>query len=147
MRYLWLVGGMLLLNSSLPAQDDSRLLAAVRLAQDGQGDSARSIVLDLISRTPTSDTLYPQIVYTMGIVARDGADRSRNFRRVAVEYAGSNWADDALLGLAEEDFAAGRAEESARSLERIKADYPSSSILPTVSYWATRAYFELNRPA
>lgn len=127
----------------LTAQEDSRLVAAVRLAQDGKGDSARAIVLDLISSTPQSDTLFPQIIYTMGLVARDASDRSRNFRRVAVEFAGSAWADDALLGLAQEDFAAGRAEASARNVERIRSDYPSSSLLPVAAFWGVRAYFEL----
>lgn len=135
------------LTASLHAQDDSRLVAAVRLAQDGQGDSARAIVLTLMNQIPQSDTLYPQVVYTMGLVARDPVDRSRNFRRVAIEFAGSNWADDALLGLAEEDFAGGRAEESLRSLDRIRSDYPSTPLLPVVAYWAARANFELHRTA
>jgi cell division septation protein DedD len=130
-------------NSVVSAQEDSRLVAAVRLAQDGKGDSARGIVLDLISSTPQSDTLFPQIVYTMGVVAREPGDRSRNFRRVAVEFAGSAWADDALLGLAQEDFAAGRTDASARNVERIRSDYPTSSLLPVAAFWAVRAYFEL----
>lgn len=143
LAFLALVTGV----SHLPAQEDSRLVAAVRLAQDGKGDSARAIVLDLISSTPESDTLFPQIVYTMGIVARDPAARSRNFRRVAVEFAASPWADDALLGLAQEDFAAGRAEASARNIERIRADYPISSLLPVAAFWGARAYFELQNVA
>lgn len=144
MRKLLLAGLFLSSGSSvLPAQEDSRLVAAVRLAQDGKGDSARAIVLDLISGTPQSDTLFPQIVYTMGLVARDANDRSRNFRRVAVEFAGSSWADDALLGLAQEDFAAGRTEASARNVERIRSDYPTSSLMPVAAFWGVRAYFEL----
>lgn len=148
MRLVLVAGAALLLaGSTLEAQEDSRLVAAVRLAQDGEGDSARAIVLRLLNQIPVSDTLYPQVVYTMGLVARDPVDRSRNFRRVAVEFAGSSWADDALLGLAQEDFAAGRAEESLRSLERIRADYPSTPLLGVVSYWAARASFELHRTA
>ena len=144
MRTLLLAGLFLFSGVSLlPAQEDSRLVAAVRLAQDGKGDSARAIVLDLISGTPQSDTLFPQIVYTMGLVARDANDRSRNFRRVAVEFAGSAWADDALLGLAQEDFAAGRTEASAQNVERIRSDYPTSSLLPLAAFWGVRAYFEL----
>ncbi|MEP7324677.1 MAG: SPOR domain-containing protein [Gemmatimonadota bacterium] len=146
-RLLVAVMALGVLTTSLRAQDDSRLVAAVRLAQDGRGDSARAIVLGLMTRTPPVDTLYPQVVYTMGLVARDPGDRSRNFRRVAIEFAGSNWADDALLGLAQEDFAAGRAEESRRSLQRIRADYPSTPLLPVVAYWAARANFELHRTA
>jgi cell division septation protein DedD len=146
-RALMIMIGLASYTSQLPAQEDSRLVAAVRLAQDGKGDSARSIVLDLITQTPVTDTLFPQLVYTMGMVARDAADRSRNFRRVAVEFAGSAWADDALLGLAQEDFAAGRTEASARNIERIRSDYPTSSLLPVAAYWGARAYFELrNNP-
>ena len=142
-RTIWLVLIALTGTSGLAAQEDSRLVGAVRLAQDGKGDSARAIVLDLIATTPHSDTLFPQILYTMGLVARDPNDRSRNFRRVAVEFAGSAWADDALLGLAQEEFAAGRPESSARNLERIRSDYPSSSLLPVAAFWAVRSYFEL----
>lgn len=143
LMFLTLISGI----SPLLAQEDSRLVAAVRLAQDGKGDSARAIVLDLIASTPQSDTLFPQIIYTMGLVARDAADRSRSFRRVAVEFAGSPWADDALLGLAQEDFAAGRADASARNVERIRSDYPTSSLLPVAAFWAVRAYFELRNGA
>jgi hypothetical protein len=147
MRLLLIAAALGLATSVVQAQEDSRLVAAVRLAQDGQGDSARAIVLTMLNRTPQTDTLYPQIVYTMGLVARDGADRGRNFRRVAIEFAGSSWADDALLGLAQEDFALVRAEESLRSLQRIRADYPSTPLLPQVAYWAARANFELRRTA
>jgi hypothetical protein len=146
-KLLCLSFALALVASSLVAQEDSRLVAAVRLAQDGKGDSARAVVLDLAGSTAQSDTLFPQIVYTMGLVARDPGDRSRNFRRVAVEFAGSAWADDALLGLAQEDFAAGRPEASIRNLERIRSDYPTSSLLPVAAFWAVRAYFEVRNNA
>lgn len=130
----------------LRAQEDSRLVAAVRLAQDGQGDSARALVRQLLAQTPTTDTLYPQIVYTMGLVARDAEERSRDFRRVTVEFGSSSWADDALLGLAWGEFASGNATGAARDLERLRADYPLSPLLPTAAYWAARSYFEMNQP-
>ncbi len=133
-------------GSRLQAQEDSRLVAAVRLAQDGQGDSARALVRQLLTTTPAADTLYPQIVYTMGLVARDADERNRDFRRVTVEFASSSWADDALLGLAWSEFAAGNAVGAARDLERLSADYPLSPLLPTAAYWAARSYFELNQP-
>ncbi len=145
----WALLSLAVLAGSSPgwAQDDSRLVAAVRLAQDGGGDSARALIAEMISATRETDPLYPEIVYTMGLVARDANDRSRNFRRVAVEFAGSAWADDALLGLAQEDFGAGRADASVRGLERIRADYPSSPLLPTVWFWGARAYFEMRNTA
>ena len=63
----WLAG--LLLAVALPlatrqavAQTDPRLVAAVRDAQEGRGDSARVAVDRLLAATPPSDTLYPQIL-------------------------------------------------------------------------------------
>jgi hypothetical protein len=52
-----------------------------------------------------------------------------------------------LLGLAQEDFAAGRPEASARNLERIRSDYPTSALLPVAAFWAVRAYFEVRNGA
>src|SRR5690606_40475677 len=48
----------------LSAQSAPQLVAAVKLAQDGQGDSARADLRRMLDATPTGDTLYPQILYT-----------------------------------------------------------------------------------
>jgi hypothetical protein len=48
-----------------------------------------------------------------------------------------------LLGLAQEEFAAGRPESSARNVERIRSDYPTSALLPVAAFWAVRSYFEI----
>lgn len=140
--------GFLLLGTTLHAQTDPRLVAAVHLAQDGRGDSARAIVGALFKRTQPSDTLFPQILYTQGLIATSAMDMQRNFQRVAVEYAFSSWADDALLRLAQLDFASGNPAGTVRDIERIRSDYPDSPLLPQASYWAARGYFELkNDPA
>ncbi|MGE0353759.1 MAG: SPOR domain-containing protein [Gemmatimonadales bacterium] len=146
-RPLWLIVLGCLLAGHAAAQEDSRLIAAVRLAQDGMGDSARAIVARLRQDTAPTDSLYPQILYTSGLVARSAGDRAQFFRRVAVEYASSSWADDAWLGLAQDDFAAGNAANAARTLERLRADYPLSPLLPVAAYWGARANFELGRTA
>ena len=146
-RSLWSLGVTILalVSTRLAAQEDSRLIAAVRLAQDGRGDSARAIVNGLLSSTPTVDTLYPQVLFAAGLVASTTAERSRYFRRVSVEFATSSWADDALLGLAQAEFASGNMENTARTIEKLKADYPASPLMATGAYWAARAYFELRR--
>ena len=130
----------------LPAQTDPRLVAALRLAQEGLGDSARSTVSRLMASTEPTDTLYPQILYTRGLVAADPREMRTDLQRVAVEYASSNWADDALLRLAVLDYAGAQLDASARNLEQIALDHSTSPLYPRAALWAGRVYFELRRP-
>jgi DNA polymerase III subunit delta len=128
------------------AQTDSRLIEAIRQAQEGRGDSARTKVRLLLASTSPTDTLYPQIIYTQAMVASDANEMRRQLQRVAVEYSSSSWSDDALLRLVQLDYASGNLEGAARNLERIRSDYPGSSLLPQASYWAARTYFDQKAP-
>ncbi len=131
---------------SASAQTDPRLVEVIRHAQEGQSDSARIKVQRLLAATSPADSLYPQIVYTQAMVASDAADMRRQLQRVAVEYSTSSWADDALLRLVQLDYASGNLDGAARNLERIRLDYPGSSLLPQASYWAARTYFDQKKP-
>jgi DNA polymerase III subunit delta len=128
------------------AQTDARLVEAIRQAQEGRGDSARTKVRLLLAATSPTDTLYPQIIYTQAMVASDANEMRRQLQRVAVEYSASSWADDALLRLVQLDYASGNLEGAARNLERIRSDYPGSTLLPQASYWAARTYFDQKSP-
>jgi DNA polymerase III subunit delta len=132
---------------SASAQTDPRLVDVIRDAQEGQGDSARIKVQRLLATTPPSDTLYPQILYTQAMVATDAAEMRRQLQRVAVEHSSSSWADDALLRLVQLDYASGNLDGAARNLERLRRDYPGSTLLPQTSYWAARTYFDQKNPA
>jgi hypothetical protein len=135
----------LLLGAVAPvaAQSDPRLTSAVRAAQEGQGDSARSAVDRLLAATPPTDSLYPEILYTQAMVASSAADMRRDLQRVVVEYPTSSWADDALLRLVQMDYATRSFEGAARNLERLRLDYPITPLLAQASYWGGRTYFEL----
>ena len=133
--------------SALSAQTDPRLVDVIRDAQEGQGDSARIKVQRLLATTPPGDTLYPQILYTQAMVATDAAEMRRQLQRVAVEHSSSSWADDALLRLVQLDYASGNLDGAARNLERLRRDYPGSTLLPQTSYWAARTYFDQKNPA
>jgi outer membrane protein assembly factor BamD (BamD/ComL family) len=124
------------------AQTDSRLVEAIRQAQEGGGDSARAKVRRLLAATSPTDTLYPQIIYTQAMVASDANEMRRQLQRVAVEYSSSSWADDALLRLVQLDYASGNLPGAARNLERIRQDYPGSTLLPQSAFWAARTYFD-----
>jgi hypothetical protein len=133
-------------SSSVTAQSDPRLVDAVRAAQEGRGDSARTIVDRLLAATPPTDTLFPQILYTQAMVAGTAGDMRRLLQRVTVEYGTSSWADDALLRLVQMDYATRNFDGAARNLERLKLDFPATPLLPQAAYWAGRTYFDANNP-
>jgi cell division septation protein DedD len=128
------------------AQTDPRLVAAVQAAQEGQGDSARATVDRLLAATSPSDTLYPQILYTQAMVASTAGEMQRELQRVTVEFATSDWADDALLRLVQMDYATRNFQGAARNLERLKVDFPASPLMAQAAYWAGRTYFDSNNP-
>jgi len=128
------------------AQDDPRLRDALRLAPEGGSDSARAVVNSLLRVTPPTDTTYPQMVYTLGLVSRSVEDMRRNYTRVAVEFTNSAWADDALYRLGLLDYAAGNVAGAVRQMERVRSDYPDSPLIPAAAEWAARALFDQRKP-
>jgi hypothetical protein len=140
-------GALLLLAPAARAQTDPRLAEAVRMAQEGQSDSARAHVRQLLDATPPGDTLYPQILYTQAMVADNAGEMRRQLQRVAVEYSTSSWADDALLRLVQMDYATRNFDGAAHNLERLRLDYPATPLLAQAAYWAGRTYFDMNNPS
>jgi cell division septation protein DedD len=136
-----------LVAAPLAAQTDSQLVHVVQLAQDGQGDSARALVSRILATTSPLDSLYPQVLYTSGLVARTVDDMRRAYQRVAVEFTSSSWADDALLRLALLDYADGNPGNALQKLDRIRSDYPDSPLIPMASYWAAKSAFDLKKVA
>ena len=122
---------------------DSVLGGAIELATSGQGDSARALVRVRLGSFSHADSLYPQALYTAGLVADHADSALMYFRRVSIEYGQSVWADRALLRLAQLAFAAGEFTAAFRSTQRIIMDYPSSDVRGDAAYWAGRAQLEL----
>lgn len=129
------------------AQTDPRLVAAVRLAQDGMSDSARALVARLLAATPPSDSLYPEVVYTSGLLAATERARRLELRRVVVEYPQSAWADDALLQLAQLDYAAGNPGATVVQIDQLLRDYADSPLGATAAFWGARAASDRHDPA
>ena len=136
----------LLAPLAVGAQTDPRLKDAVRLAQEGHSDSARAVVGRLLSATPPTDSLYPEILYAEAMVASDAGEMRTHLQRIAVEYGGSSWADDGILRLVQMDYATHNLSGAAKNLEKLRSDYPASPLLPQASYWAGRVYFDQSNP-
>ena len=129
------------------AQTDPRLVAAVRLAQDGLSDSARAVVARLLAAMQPSDSLYAEVVYTSGLLAATERARRLELRRVVVEYPQSAWADDALLQLAQLDYAAGNPGATVVQIDQLLRDYPDSPLGATAAFWGARAASDRHDPA
>jgi tetratricopeptide (TPR) repeat protein len=143
MKRVVVVVAALLAPAALPAQQDSLLAVAMRLATEGQGDSARALVRSRLRQASPADSLFSEILYAAGVVASDIDSARTYFRRVSIEHSRSNWADRALLRLTQLAFAAGDYQSAARSAERVLQDYPLSLVHADAAYWAARVAFEL----
>jgi hypothetical protein len=127
----------------LDAQTDPRLREAVGLAQSGQLDSARAVVNRLLALLPPADSVYPEALYTAGVIAADAPTVMRYLQRVIVEYDRSPWADDALLRLTQLHFAQGDKAATIQAAERMRRDYADSPLFPQAAFPAARAYFDM----
>ncbi|NIM48923.1 MAG: hypothetical protein GTN62_03960 [Gemmatimonadales bacterium] len=145
MRPLSLLAILACLAAPAAAQQDTTLSVAVRLATEGQGDSARALVRQRLASLSPTDSLYPEILYAAGVVAADVDSAITYFRRVGIEHARSAWADHALLRLAQLAFASGDYASAHRSANRILTDYPLTEVLAEASFWAGRAQLELGQ--
>jgi len=137
--------GLLVLGQATAArgQSDSLLADAVRLASQGQSDSARALVRNRIARLSPADSLYPEALYAAGVVAVDADSALAYLRRVSIEFSASEWADQALLRMAQISYARGQLRATARTAERILLDYPFSELLGSAAYWSGMAHLEL----
>lgn len=148
MRRLFVMLVLLVVPSfNLAAQTDQRLVNALRLAQNGQVDSARAVIRRLLTTLTPGDSVYPQALLAGAKVAPDAAIVKTNLNRIVLEYGASPWADDALLLLTQLFFAQRDAAQTIQSAERLRRDYPDSPLRYRADFPAARAYFELKNEA
>jgi len=138
---------LILPSLHLAAQTDQRLVDALRLAQNGQVDSARSVIRRLLATLSPADSVYPQALLAGAKIAPDAVTVATNLNRIVLEYGASPWADDALLLLTQLYFAQRDAAQTIQAAERLRHDYPDSPLRYRVAFPGARAYFELKNEA
>jgi cell division septation protein DedD len=138
------VTGCMLLAAASPAaaQTDPRLVQAVAVAQEGDRDSATALVRVVRNSAAAGSALYAEVLYTTSILASNPDTMRRMLQQVIVEQSLSPWADDALLRLAQLDYASGNLPAAMRDLERLRTDFPNSDVFTDASFWAARTYFD-----
>lgn len=132
--------------TSAAAQDNPALRAAVQLAADGRGDSARKIVAAELSKARPGENAYVEALYWRGRLATSGDSAEADLRRVAIDYSNSRWADHALLQLAQLAMAAGNPTGALQLSQRLRADYPGSALRSRAALWGGRAAFDVGDP-
>jgi hypothetical protein len=104
------------------------------------------VALELAKAKP-GDPAYVEALFWRGRLAASGDSAELDLRRVAIEYSTSRWADQALLQLAQLAMAAGNGPGALQLAERLRADYPTSTLRGRAALWAGRAAFEMGDPA
>lgn len=125
--------------TDLVGQTDTRLVAAVKLAENGLNDSARAMVRRILGETPSTDSSYSEVLFTSGLLAATDYERRVALRRVILEFGQSPWADDALLMLAQVEYANGNPGATVLNVTRLVNDYPSTPLKAVGAFWGARA--------
>jgi len=127
-------------------QDNPVIRAAVQLAAEGRGDSARKIVAVELAKARPGSSAYVEALFWRGRLATSGDSAENDLRHVALDYSNSKWADDALLQLTELAMAAGNPTSALQLAQRLRGDYPGSALRPSAALWGGRAAFDLGDP-
>ncbi|MGE0552728.1 MAG: SPOR domain-containing protein [Gemmatimonadales bacterium] len=148
-RSIRLTGALALLALAAPleAQTTERFVQIVRLAQDGLVDSARAEMQRVLGEFPPSDPIFPEALYTSAIVAESDTERRFALRRVIIEYSRSQWADDALLLLAQLEYADANPDGTVAQITKLIDDYPLSPLRAVGAFWGARAAGDLGNGA
>jgi len=128
------------------AQSNPVLREALQLAAEGRGDSARALVNGVLAQARPGDTTYVEALFFRARIAGPADSAATDLRRVAFDYSGSRWADDALLQLSQLALTSGNPATAFELAERVRSDYPGSTLRPHAGLWAARAAFEIGEP-
>ena len=130
------------------AQDvDSSLARIERLIVANDRPAARSLADSLFTALPPDSPRAADVLYWRAASASNAADAERDYKRIAVEFSLSPRAPDALLALAQLEFARGDRTAARRRFDHLLRDYPSGKHVPRASLWSGRLAIEDRDPS
>ena len=155
MRQLRLAGQALVLVALLagtPAlgasqNADTTLARIERLIVAGDRSSARFLADSLVASLAPESPQLPDALYWRAASASSAAEAERYYLRVSIEHSLSRRAPDALLALAQLEFARGDRIATRRRLDRLLRDYPSGKHVVRASLQSGRLAIEAGEPA
>ena len=108
-------------------QTKKQIIEYVRMISMGHEDQVTSKLPQL--RTNFQNN--PSFSYVEGLLATDGVTAIQCFRFVADSFPSNEWADDALVRLAEIYGASGKRQPMEESIDRLHSRYPQSPYILT----------------
>jgi hypothetical protein len=125
------------------AQDvDSTLARVERLAVAGDRSSARALTDSLIGALGPESPRLADVLYWRAQTSPSAADAERDDLRIAIEHPFAARAPDALMALAQLEFARGDRAAARRRFDRVLRDYPRGKHVARASLWSGRLAVE-----
>jgi cell division septation protein DedD len=121
---------------------DSALARIERLVVAGDRSSARYLADSLINALPPESPRLADAVYWRAASATSAADAERDYLRISVEHPFSKRAPDALLALAQLEFARGNRAAARRRFDQLLLNYPKGKHVARASLWSGRLALE-----
>jgi hypothetical protein len=121
---------------------DSVLTLLERLVVAGDRSSARVLADSLVAALPENAPQLAEVYYWRAAAATSAADAERDYLRITVEHSYSRRAPDALLALAQLEFARGNRGAARRRFDLLLRDYPKGKHVARASLWSGRLALE-----
>ena len=121
---------------------DSALIRVERLVVAGDRSSGRVLADSLLAVLPPESPRVADVLYWRAQSATSAADAERDYLRISIEHPFTARAPDALLALAQLEFARGDRTAARRRFDRLLRDYPKGKHVPRASLWSGRLALE-----
>ena len=120
---------------------------ARRMVNEGDAKAGRALVDSMLTAATPNSPAFAEALYWRGVLAEDGDSARTDLLRVAIEFATSPRASDALLRLAQAEFTRGDRETALRHLDQLAREHPDAPSRAAGRYWTARILFEDAKPA
>jgi hypothetical protein len=154
MRVAWRSASLLLVLAvaGTPARGESQdvdgtLARIERLIVGGNRADARTLVDSLYETVTAESPRFADVLFWRAASASSAADAERDYLRISIEHSLSPRAPDALLALAQLEFARGDRTAARRRFDRLLRDYPSGRHVARASLWSGRLAIEDRDPS
>jgi|694.fasta_scaffold50821_6 cell division septation protein DedD len=122
---------------------DSVFARARRLVNEGAGTEGRALIDSLVRSTKEGSAERADALYWRAALAPDAATAQRDYVLITVDHSLTPRAADALLGLAQLEYARGDRAAARRHLERLVLEHPQATSITEAWYWLGRTRIEI----
>lgn len=130
------------------AQDvDSSLARIERMIVANDRSAARLLADSLFAALPPDSPRAADVLYWRAASASSAADAERDYKRISIEHSLSPRAPDALLALAQLEFARGDRTTARRRFDHLLREYPTGRHVARASLWSGRLAIEERDPS